>query len=444
MATRNEIAWEKIFEVLNVVNRVAEFGYCDISTDQIKEISAREPRLIAKHDHKQNLPKVFSENNFSLLTTSNSSYRVGAFDIFLPIEEIDSEMDQVSEISWHGQLQTLDVAKITGEPAALHAALASGIMKDFVGEEVVQTISGRMRTSDFKFTVKTYDGTSSEIFVKGAQIEIDAGYEGNSGVYLVEAKNHGATNFNLRQIYYPFRFWSERVSKPISTIFMTYSNDIFDLSEYLFDKLDVMDSARLVNRKRYMLKHAKFDWGGLLNFVELAERNGLRPLNPFGAPIPQSNDFRRVVDLVSLLLDSPMSKNDLLDNYTLQNSFDPRQVDYYVNAGRYLGLVIELDSNIRDEDGHRLLGPTDLAEEIFKLPINEKYFEIAKLVLQSPSIRKYILYFNEHHKWPQSSDMLKIAESAGDLENHINTETFRRRAQSLLAWAKWVQGLQGL
>lgn len=444
MTTRNEIAWKKIFETLDVVNRVAEFGYCDISTEQIKTISAREPRLIAKHDHEQNLPKVFSENKLSLLTTSNSSYRVGAFDIFRSIEEIDSELDQVSEIGWHGQLQTLDVAKITGEPAALHAAVAAGIMNDFVGEDVVQTISGRMRTSEFRFTVKTYNGSTSEIFVNGAQIEIDAGYEGKSGVYLVEAKNHRATNFNLRQIYYPFRCWSERVSKPISTIFMIYSNDIFDLSEYHFDQLDMMDSARLVKRKRYMLKHMKFDWDGILHFIEFAERDELRPRNPFGAPIPQANDFRRVIDLVALLLDSPMSKNDLLDNYTLQNSFDSRQVDYYVNAGRYLGLVMELDSSFRDEDGQRLLGPTDLADEIFKLPINEKYFEIAKLVLQSPSIRKFLLYFSEHHKWPQTSEMLEIAKYAGDLENHLDTETFKRRAQSLLAWAKWVQDLQGL
>ena len=70
--TLNDKAWEKIFEKYNVLNYVNRIGHFKISANQIKEF--REPRLMAKFDHKMNLPEIFLKNNLSILPITRGDY----------------------------------------------------------------------------------------------------------------------------------------------------------------------------------------------------------------------------------------------------------------------------------------------------------------------------------------------------------------------------------
>ena len=80
---------------------------------------------------------------------------------------------------------------------------ATSLIRTFMEDDnLVLTIRGRKRTPQFHFNVD-----EQEIVVDGVQIEVDAGYESQKQVVLIEAKNAKTTNTIIRQLYYPFRQW---------------------------------------------------------------------------------------------------------------------------------------------------------------------------------------------------------------------------------------------
>lgn len=61
---RNHDGWDEIFSELPIVESVNTTGYFDITADQIKAISKREPRLMAKIDFREHLPPQWKPNNW--------------------------------------------------------------------------------------------------------------------------------------------------------------------------------------------------------------------------------------------------------------------------------------------------------------------------------------------------------------------------------------------
>ena len=78
--SKNDIAWEKIFEKYKILERISKDGNVDITASKINEF--REARLMTKFDHKSQLPKLFAENNLSILPTSRGGYVIGQFETF--------------------------------------------------------------------------------------------------------------------------------------------------------------------------------------------------------------------------------------------------------------------------------------------------------------------------------------------------------------------------
>ncbi|WP_434325735.1 DUF6997 domain-containing protein [Mycoplasma leachii] len=68
-----------------------------------------------------------------------------------------------------------------------------------------------------------------KIEVNNSQCEIDAGLENKKSLVILEAKLSSDPDFNIRQLYYPFRLWSNKVEKPIRLVFINYFNQIFRL-----------------------------------------------------------------------------------------------------------------------------------------------------------------------------------------------------------------------
>ncbi len=92
-----------------------------------------------------------------------------------------------------------------------------------------------MSSGKFDFEVESnLEEKRYTISVNCSGIEIDAGYETNNSLVLIEAKNVIADGFLVRQLYYPFRLWKDKVNKKVRTIFMQYFNGMFSLYEYTF------------------------------------------------------------------------------------------------------------------------------------------------------------------------------------------------------------------
>ena len=431
MATTNanSIAWAKAVEKYRVIESVEKNGYADLTANQLKVF--REPRHMGKIDHEENLPDVFAENGLSILTLSNSSYRIGRFEIFQKLPEWKMPGDEVENLSFPIDLETLDISNLTSEPAVLAAAFSSQMLHSFCDDELVLTVSGRMRTGYFDFQVRETSGGLHSLSVSNAQMEIDAGYEGKKALYIFEAKNHSAKNFNLRQIYYPTRSWSQKIKKNVVPIFLTHSNDVFDLYQFDFENHTQLSSAVLTSHRRFMLAHKHPEKKDLVEQAKKVQaQSPIENENTRSTPFPQADNFEKVVDLVSILLEEPRSVDDLATYF----SFDPRQSDYYYNAAKYLGLA----TTAKDEETQtELRRATPEAEKIFALPYREKYTALAKKALEIlPLAEAYDSLVRE--KTRPSIQQVVDSMSMYPPTASLAESTKRRRAQTLLSWADWL------
>ena len=70
-------AWKVLIDKYNILEEVQENGCYHIKASQIKQF--KEPRLMAKWDSTDALPKVLRDNKINILPDSRSSYVIGDF-----------------------------------------------------------------------------------------------------------------------------------------------------------------------------------------------------------------------------------------------------------------------------------------------------------------------------------------------------------------------------
>ncbi|WP_353169344.1 hypothetical protein [Flavobacterium sp.] len=193
--SKNDIAWEKIFEKYKIIDNVLNNGHSIISSTNINEF--REARLMTKFDHKSQLPKLFAENNLSILPTSRGGYVIGTFETF---SDFNIDDVAITPIEFPTFLESLDYRDITSEATAINCAFVSKILHDFTEEDsLLPTVSGRMSSSSFDFNINSGNGLFN-VNVGNSQIEIDGGYEGDNSLNLIEAKNYISDDFLVRQL----------------------------------------------------------------------------------------------------------------------------------------------------------------------------------------------------------------------------------------------------
>ena len=99
------------------------------------------------------------------------------------------------------------------------------------------------------------------IDTESVQTEVDAGYEGKDSLVLIEAKNFSATDVIIRQLYYPFRQWSENTTKKVYPVFfekrVVNQENIFYIWQFEFTDVGDYNSIQLVKSGRYRIKTLK-------------------------------------------------------------------------------------------------------------------------------------------------------------------------------------------
>lgn len=325
---KNNSAWQKIFEKYDVLKEIERNNIFKISAEQIREF--REPRLMAKFDHKINLPKIFLENGLSILPITRGDYIISHFDLY---HKFEAENKNICKMQLPDYIQSLDCNDIFSESVALNCAFASGIISDFIeDEQIIPAVFGRMGAGSFNFSVDDVKNSSKlSIQVKNPQIEIDASYEGINNFAIFEAKRDISEDFLIRQIYYPYRMWKEKLTKNIKTVFFVYSNGIYHLYEYKFENPEHYNSLQLVKQKNYSVEDTKITSEDIQKI--LSEINFLP--EPEDIPFPQADKFERIINLCELLSKKEMHKDEITQKY----DFDSRQTNYYTAAARYLGLI---------------------------------------------------------------------------------------------------------
>ncbi|MCD7847771.1 MAG: transcriptional regulator [Oscillospiraceae bacterium] len=422
-STVNDFAWRRLFEKYDILHHVDVEGSFRISADQIREF--REPRLMVKFDHSINLPKLFAENNLAILPITRGDYVISHFDAYHSFEETN---EQVIRVQMPSYIQSLDSSNIPSEAIALNCAVASGIIADFMEDsDILATVSGRMGSGSFSFRIgDLVNGNTHQIDVSNSQIEIDAAYEGVESLALLEAKRDLSDDFLIRQLYYPFRVWTNRITKPVRPIFLVYTNGIYRLYEYTFEDTQNYSSLRLVKQRNYSVEDTAIsasDIQDVLNSVQIVEEPKIA--------FPQADKFERIINLCELVSENKLSRNDVTEQY----AFDARQTNYYTDAARYLGLLDKSHDKMP-----LVYSISDKCREILNLDYKKRQLEFCKCILSHRAFNETLRQYFRNGAMPPTKDILGIMIDSG-LYNINSMETFKRRASTIKGWLNWIVSL---
>ena len=387
-------------------------GYFYIGARELEQLSGRQPRLMAKHDFSTSRPWIFQRLRLGIVPVSRSEYLVGRFNQYERFPE--TQRGEVRTLELPAGLDTLSLEAVSSEAVALNGASASGMLEDFLGCAPLQaTVAGRMSTHGLKVRLPDL---GVDVAVDRAQMEIDGGFESLEHLVLVEAKNHLSEDFNIRQLYFPYRRFQQRLAKDVVPVYLVYSNGIFHLYRYEFRDPADFRSISLVDSARYALSSSHLDAQAALDIVR-----AVAPEPEPAVPFPQANSFERVVNLLELIALQPLSKAEITQRY----DFDPRQADYYANAARYLGLAEPVEDTWEPtEHGRRVIEQPQRdarnAALIRALAARRVFREALELSLARGAVAS-------------TAEICAAMDGLG-----LSLATSRRRASTVARWAQWV------
>jgi hypothetical protein len=422
--SKNDLAWEKIFDKYKILGKILKEGHFDISATKINEF--REARLMTKFDHKSQLPKSFADNKLSILPTSRGSYVVGNFEAFCNFNTDDIE---TISIKFPTFLESLDYRDITSEATAINCAFVSKILHEFTEEEnLLPTVSGRMSSSSFNFDINSANGLF-KVNVGNSQVEIDGCYEGDNSLNLIEAKNYISKDFIIRQLYYPFKLWSNKITKKVRPIFLTYTNGTFHLREYAFTNLDHYNSIVLVKQRKYNIQEGSFNIEVLSQILDTTKR-----IKDPQIPFPQADNFERVINLCELIKQNHiMTKEQYLYDFDF-GTIDPRQHDYYTNAARYLGLVDKVEESVTKQTSFVL---SNKGKQVMNLLLFDRQKEFVKLIVSHSVFKQTLKLYLDNGEMPNKERVIEIMKRS-KVYNIESDSTYFRRASTILGWVNWI------
>lgn len=414
---KNNDAWLKLFDKYNIIDDICKNGRSIITAEQIKEF--REPRLMTKFDHEMNLPNIFKENNLSILPITRGSYVIAPFKLY---HQFEKTCEETKKIPLPSYLQSLSPENISNEAMALNCAFSCGILADFLEDDgLYPTVSGRMGSGEFSFYIDLISKGKQQVDVRNSQIEIDAAYEGLQYLALFEAKNEIYDDFLIRQLYYPYRAWLNRVSKTIKTVFLTYSNGTFSLFEYTFAEQESYNSLKLK-------KHTNYHISTSITIFDIQEIIKTEPLEREPEiPFPQADSMERIINLLETLWnEDKKTKESITDMYT----FDKRQTNYYTDAGRYLGLI------------EKTLHPVEfslsrLGKKIMSKSYRDRQLAIIKQIIRHRPFREVLSIHLRKGEMPTRIKIIEIMKES-HLYNINSQKTFYRRASTIIGWVNWI------
>lgn len=428
-------AWQILLDKYDIKNEIESNGTFKITASQIKEV--REPRLLAKWDSSEQLPKSLKKNKINILPDSRSSYVLSDFILYETLPELTEHIQNMPTVTLP-ELETIDIEHITSEANAINILQISGILEDFLELEDTETLygtfDGRMSSGTFSFTVNTNRQILRTINVDKAQIEVDGGFESENFVVILEAKNVLHEDFHIRQLYYPYRLWKSKVNKPIRLIFSIYTNKIFRLMEYRFLEVDNYSSIELVRTKSYSLENTNITLEEIKKIYSSVEEYQITQDNMTETDIPfiQANNFERVISLLE-----NMYENDL-NGEEIENlmQFTSRQTRYYYNAGRYLKLF----DKYKDTDKVIKYRLTPLGRRVYNTNYKKRQLLLVELILSHQIFRDLFHYVIENGEFPNKNLVQDL-----ELEYNVcSPNVAGRRASTVIGWLKWIFNLPNL
>lgn len=382
-----------------------------VTAKEIKNITGEEPRLMAKIDQQEDLPSVFKKHNVFILPVDRQSYAILQGKGYHALEPIDSSGEKYLTDNPF----PVSSAGIESESTYLDYAYATGLLGRFTKvNNLFLATHGRRTTPQFDFSVNGIN-----LSVKGAQIEIDAGYENVEQIVLVEGKIGVPNTFIIRQLYYPYRsVHSDK--KSTRTIFFCYDprQHAYLFYEYDFQHPFQYDSIKFVRSGKYNI---------LFKPTPIQDYRKVSP-DKEKIRIPQADDINKIVEIPFRVAEGIDTAEKMANHF----GFDKRQSSYYREASEILGLV---------ELNRHTYSLTDKGRQYIQMPTHMRMKYFTKLLLEFPVINQIFLNLTVDRDKPATkTQVVDILRDNSDLTG----STLLRRSQTIFAWFKWIQRNVGL
>ena len=444
--SKRERVWENIFAGESIPEKLDKEGWAVIDMATIKEKYKEEPRLLAKIDAAEYLPQIFRQHDAAVLSLSNSQYailRLGdqgkpLFPSLTTRRFWESPPQIISTQALQSRIATIPWERdFTSESQALDAAIAAKILQTFVGEQdLALTIRGRRRFQEkapLQFRLKDGSTQKFPLVASGFQIEVDGGYESPRHIYLVEAKNRIQDTFNLRQVFFPYLFWTRylrrrQVLKTVRPIFLLYTAHHYILSELEIEDEQTLNAISVRRQAQYILGDPPIT----RTKVAVLLRSH-KPQPVLHTPFPQADRLLRVY---SLLAEIEHAKNLSSEEIAEIQDFDRRQAYYYGDAAKWMGwLAKENQEFVLTQEGRRLV----------KASFAERAALTFQVLAQRPVFHEALAWWLVHNTIPERQTIASWIEQASTAKyiTRVGNSTLQRRARTVQGWLKillsWVR-----
>ncbi|MBN8660472.1 MAG: hypothetical protein J0M35_08935 [Candidatus Obscuribacter phosphatis] len=429
MSLANDTAWQDFLQRSYALGDLQARGLAFVNADALKPF--REPRLMAKLDTLSERPLVFRDYGLNILPVQNGLYclfRDPDNKLYYRFEDCFEKLETEAYQS-KVDLQSFDSFKCGGslssESQVIDYAYLSGLLQTFCADEALQlTIRGRSFTGQFNLTLPE----GQVITVSNVQVEIDAGYESADNLILIEAKIGRRSDFNIRQLLFPFYQWRTRTHKPVRPIFLTYSNGEIVLTEFRIG--ESFGEIEVVSNRSFVINDnpaALIDFDAALAAVPLLEEPAALPDS---IPFPQADDMDRLVDLVQFIAFEPASKSKIAEHF----EFEERQADYYGNAAAYLGLAR------RNRGSNRGFEITEAGSTFLSIASRtQRTRALLARMLAVPSLRESLILLAQRDFDVNAVKNFEVQEI---LSRHTSlksgSDTCYRRAITVKMWLSWL------
>lgn len=424
---KTDVAWRQVLENYPIIETVEQGGLYRIKAADIKRF--REPRLMTKHDTSEGVPLPLKKHYLNVLALSRNEYVIGDFDLYQPFPDVSDLRPQLVSLP---DFQTLRSDGITSESNAINALMAGGILDCFLeSESTAETFNGRMGSGDFEFDVSRRSGTPAHISVHGAQLEIDGGFENDDSVIIMEAKNVIHDDFNVRQLYYPFRKYRSFVTKPIRLVFSQYTNLTYYLYEYVFENPLDYSSIALVGRRSYTFEDKRITTSELWERFEATRVRTDDNMTRAGVPFIQADRFDRVIALMERLQDEPdgLSTEEIAEFM----GTTMRQAAYYPAAGAYLGLF--------DRATRGITKLSSKAKDLLQMDYRDRQLAFAGLMFEHEIFHRLFEKTFTSGSLPTKGDVVSLMNELNVCGPDEKGTTYRRRASSVIGWLRWLMSV---
>ena len=219
-----------------------------------------EPRLLCKQDTREKRPDVLRKHGLCVLSIRNGTYLLTHTDIYHTLDFNVENPPIPIKISKNSSSRLLAMGN--SETSMLDNLRYSGLFEtpEYLGENISygSLLSGRHRCS-FRMLIGDVKDPSNKkiIHIEGCQFETDGCYESEHNILVIEAKSGSNQSFNLRQLYFPYRYIHDnnatyQTKKDIIPIYVQIdTHQVIHIWKYTFDNPIEMTSIRCLSYATY-------------------------------------------------------------------------------------------------------------------------------------------------------------------------------------------------